>query len=164
MARRARLPAVVERTLQWREPRRYLGAPRVAERRIIGPADLPFEFMMNALRLNEGFEQREFGERTGLSFHWVRPTLQRLTGRGLVEHAGSRWRATSRGLAFLNELLTEFLPQAPQYCGKCPSYSGNSPAPRRWRGSRWLLCTAQSATRKLAYYVSFHSICTIMQH
>src|SRR5215470_980381 len=62
----------IVRTAQQREPRRYqAGSPAAITRTAAKTADLPFEFMMNALRLAEGFETRLFGERTGLEWEVV---------------------------------------------------------------------------------------------
>jgi oxygen-independent coproporphyrinogen-3 oxidase len=82
--------------------------------------DLPFEFAMNALRLNEGFEPRLFTERTGLPFSRIEPGLRSLEVQGLMERitapsAGStppapHWRATPRGRQLLNDLVQRFLP------------------------------------------------------
>ncbi len=116
----------VERTVRPREPRRYLaslggaggaGAAGGAggaqpQSRAVPAADLPFEFMMNALRLGEGFDARDFEARTGLPFERLQPPIERASRRGLLEHCGDRWRASPRGFDFLNDLLSEFLPEA----------------------------------------------------
>ncbi len=102
----------IVRTVHAREPRRYLAVPTSLVRRAVEPEDLPFEFMLNALRLLEGFEVRLFETRTGLSFAKVRRVLERLEARGLVICAGSCWKPTPLGARFLNDLLLEFLPDA----------------------------------------------------
>ncbi len=103
--------AVIVRTTQTREPRRYQAgtAPVV---RAVPAADLPFEFMMNALRLTEGFAAPLFEARTGLRFEQVAPTLLAQQDRGLVRGTEGRWAPTPTGLRFLNELLLEFLPDS----------------------------------------------------
>ena len=64
----------VIRTTQAREPRRYLAAvPGALTRNEVAAADLPFEFMLNALRLVEGFPVHRFIERTGLSMTSIEP-------------------------------------------------------------------------------------------
>ena len=100
----------LERSTHLREPRRYLAS--AAE----GPAwkpvpeeDLPFEFMMNALRLNEGFDAALFTARTGMPLERVVPILRGLEAQGLMELAG-QWRATARGRQLLNEVVQRFLP------------------------------------------------------
>jgi oxygen-independent coproporphyrinogen-3 oxidase len=81
-----------------------------AEQRIIAPAELPFEFMLNALRLVEGFGVELFSERTGLSLVAIQDALGKAESQGLVERDLKRIRPTERGQRFLNELLALFLP------------------------------------------------------
>jgi oxygen-independent coproporphyrinogen-3 oxidase len=82
----------------------------VVENRIIVPAELPFEFMLNALRLVEGFPVGLFTERTGLPFSAVQPGLERGEKQGLLVRDLKVIRPTERGQRFLNELLALFLP------------------------------------------------------
>jgi oxygen-independent coproporphyrinogen-3 oxidase len=106
------MDAGIVRTVQWREPRRYMSAaPVVQTRSRIATRDLPFEFMLNALRLVEGFEMESFEARTGLPWHTVADTVARLVRRGLVEANGERCRPTAHGLSFLNDALLAFLPE-----------------------------------------------------
>jgi len=76
------------------------------------PADeLLFEFMLNALRLNAGFEERLFEQRTGLTVAYLRKQLEGVIGKGLIEQpAPGIWRATRLGAQYLNSLQAEFLP------------------------------------------------------
>ena len=76
--------------------------------------DLPFEFMLNALRLREGFELARFAERTGLPLSAVAAALAEAEARGLVERdaAGQRLQPTPRGFDFLSDLQALFLPPA----------------------------------------------------
>lgn len=98
------------RTLQAREPRRYLAnRPALVTRNPVPPHELPFEFMLNALRLVDGFEQALFTERTGLDWSVIQAQVQALVGRNLLEKVGDRWRPTAQGLTFLNELLLSFV-------------------------------------------------------
>jgi oxygen-independent coproporphyrinogen-3 oxidase len=109
----------IVRTTQPREPRRYQASqPADLPRQSVAGRDLPFEFMMNTLRLTEGFEQRLFGERTGLDWSAVEVNIQSLAARGLVASADGMCRPTARGLQFLNEVLVEFLPQKAVLAGK----------------------------------------------
>jgi oxygen-independent coproporphyrinogen-3 oxidase len=106
------MTGAVVRTQRAREPRRYMKEARTGgyvERRV-PVVDLPFEFMMNALRLGEGFCLEEFESRTGLDWSVVRATLATAVDEGLVLREGDRWRASPLGLRFLNELLLRFLP------------------------------------------------------
>ena len=104
---------IVSRTERPREPRRYLAAVTASEPvacRRVPAVDLPFEFLMNALRLSEGFDEREFEACTGLEFATTGEQLQHLSARGLLERADRRWRASARGFDLLNEVLAELLP------------------------------------------------------
>lgn len=109
----------VWRTAQPREPRRYLaGAAKGAgSPRIIPVEDLPFEFMLNALRLLEGFEVELFQWRTGLAWEIVRPTVDHLVRRGLITRKETRLCASPLGLRFLNDVLTHFLPETTETVG-----------------------------------------------
>lgn len=105
--------AVVIRTTRPREPRRYMAAAgSTPEARAVAPAELPFEFALNALRLCAGFTPALFEARTGLAFETIALTVERLIGRALLERAGDSCRPTGRGLAFLNDMLLEFLPES----------------------------------------------------
>ena len=78
----------------------------------LSQSDLLFEFMLNALRLTTGFEERMFTERTGLPTVLLNQRLGPLRDRGLVEEAGDRrWRPTQLGQRFLNDLQAHFLPE-----------------------------------------------------
>jgi putative oxygen-independent coproporphyrinogen III oxidase len=107
----------IVRTVQAREPRRYLAAAPGLTRKTVQPADLPFEFMLNALRLVEGFELASFTERTGLSWQAVATTVDRLIARGLLVITPTRVQATLVGLRFLNDLLLSFLAETPKTTG-----------------------------------------------
>jgi oxygen-independent coproporphyrinogen-3 oxidase len=102
---------VIVRTQQWREPRRYLASdPRLLTRKPVGTRDLPFEFAMNGFRLVEGFGAALFEERTGLSIAVLEQALRPALTRELVENRDKTWRATPKGLRFLNDILVELLP------------------------------------------------------
>lgn len=109
---------IIERTARAREPRRYLAAVTAdapEEPRAVAQEELPFEFLMNTLRLTGGFEAQQFEDRTGLAIDTLAPQLSRLVERGLMEPVQREtlgWRASPRGLDLLNELLLEFLPRS----------------------------------------------------
>ena len=109
----------VWRNEQPREPRRYVAAAPGgrANRRRIPVKDLPFEFMLNALRLVEGFEASLFTRRTGLAWESVAPTLDRLADQGLIIRDGMRYGASPLGLRFLNDVLIHFLPKISESAG-----------------------------------------------
>ena len=105
--------AGIVREARPKHPAAYLAAHLqgnfIAERRSLGAAELPFEFMMNALRLNQGFPRHLFTERTGLPFEAAEPGLLKARQQGLIEIDGDTIRPTTRGRHFLNELLMLFL-------------------------------------------------------
>lgn len=88
-----------------------LPGERVALTPIARP-DLIFEFMLNALRLNEGFSEAVFRERTGLSAAELDTVMAGAREKGLVSRATEAvWRPTTLGRRFLNDLQAEFLPE-----------------------------------------------------
>jgi len=106
----------IARTVRWKQPKEYLervaeGRP-MQESREIERADLAFEFMMNALRLPEGFPVSSFAERTGLQIALAEKPLREAEARGLIVRDHERIRPTDLGQRFLNDLLQLFLPAA----------------------------------------------------
>ena len=102
------------REARHRNPRAYLqGAARgdfISTRQRIVRADLPGEFMMNALRLNDGFPPALFTERTGLPLAAIEKSALAARREGLLETVDGRMRPTAPGRRFLNRLLGCFLP------------------------------------------------------
>lgn len=106
-----RAAARIARSTHLREPRRYLSsAAHGPAWRQVAPADLPFEYAMNVLRLKEGFALPEFSKYTGLPAQALQPILDEAAAAGLMEPSVGRWRATARGFQYLNDLLQRFLP------------------------------------------------------
>jgi len=108
----------VVRTVREREPRRYLARAHAVALQVtqVPKSDLPYEFMMNALRLRSGFERSQYEARTGLGFETISAAIRRLEGRGLLLAAGpegKEWSPTELGRRFLNDLIGEFLPVQP---------------------------------------------------
>lgn len=103
----------IVREMRHKHPQRYLeGAARgdfVQERRSVTVAELPFEFMMNALRLTGGFPLALFAARTGLPLAAVEARLRAARQDGLLEIDADSVRPTERGRHFLNDLLQRFL-------------------------------------------------------
>jgi oxygen-independent coproporphyrinogen-3 oxidase len=91
-----------------------LAGQAVSNEHEVARRDLPFEFMLNALRLREGFELACFTERTGLPVSAAQAALTEAEGRGLIERnaAGTVLRPTARGFDFLSDLQALFLPPA----------------------------------------------------
>lgn len=83
--------------------------PWLDEIRVVGAPDLPFEFMLNALRLVDGVPVQLFLERTGLSFASIARTVEQAQTRGLLDLRPGLIRATPLGLRFLNDLQSMFL-------------------------------------------------------
>lgn len=81
----------------------------MAEERVVSPRELPFEFMLNALRLKDGVETGLFSAHTGLPITAALPALKRLEERGLFSLQGGRLRTTETGWRYLNDVLEEFL-------------------------------------------------------
>ncbi|MBL8271838.1 radical SAM family heme chaperone HemW [Steroidobacter sp.] len=104
----------IVRTTRVKQPREYLSRAadlRVSERRVVPSADLPFEFMLNGLRLIDGFDEHAFETRTGLAFAAVDSNTSAAQRKGLLEHdARGHWRPTANGQRFLNDLQELFLP------------------------------------------------------
>jgi oxygen-independent coproporphyrinogen-3 oxidase len=109
-------PHRVLRQVRWREPAAYmqhaLAGNAVSNAHEVKRRDLPFEFMLNALRLREGFTLARFGERTGLPLSAVEGPLAQAQRRGLLEHdvTTGTVRPTVRGFDFLSDLQALFLP------------------------------------------------------
>ena len=93
-----------------KQPAAYLQMDNtVASEKTVPESELPFEFMLNALRLVEGFAPRLFEERTGLPLASIEKSLNAAEGKGLLERDWRRVRPTERGQRFLNGLLELFL-------------------------------------------------------
>lgn len=93
-----------------RQPRPREGGGGHYTETSVAPRDLPFEFMMNALRLTCGVDAGLFTERTGLGLLSCAPQLAKARLRGLLENDPQRLQPTRLGQQFLNDLLTLFLP------------------------------------------------------
>ena len=81
----------------------------IQEAREVWVAELPFEFMMNALRLTDGVPTDLFEARTGIGLDAITPQLLAARQRGLLEADRQQLRPTARGQRFLNDLLQIFL-------------------------------------------------------
>ncbi|MEW6416375.1 MAG: radical SAM family heme chaperone HemW [Pseudomonadota bacterium] len=107
-------PDRIVRQMRVKHPQQYMRAVKagthVADTRTLTRGDLPFEFMMNALRLVEGVPAALFEQRTGLPLIVCSAALERARSRGLLEAAPDRLQATRQGQRFLNDLLEMFLP------------------------------------------------------
>jgi len=107
------LPTGIVRQARLKHPQAFMtaaGTPAAWTETPVAPRDLPFEFMMNALRLTDGVEAGLFVERTGLPLLACAPQLAKARRRGLLEDDPLRLQPTRSGQQFLNDLLTLFLP------------------------------------------------------
>jgi oxygen-independent coproporphyrinogen-3 oxidase len=104
----------IVRQMRIKHPQQYMDAVKagthIADTRTLTRADLLFEFMMNALRLNDGVPAALFEQRTGLPLMVCNAALGRARGQGLLEADPIRLRPTVLGQRFLNDLLELFLP------------------------------------------------------
>lgn len=106
-------PDKVIRQVRYKQPQEYMqqaakDAP-IQDEHEVSCNDLAFEFMMNALRLNEGFDSALFEERTSFSLITIRRELEVAEQRGLLTRDHQRIMPTQLGQRFLNDLLEMFL-------------------------------------------------------
>ena len=104
------------RRVRQRQPGAYLqthGRDTIISERTLDESDLIFEFMLNSLRLKDGFESRLLTENTGLSLNTVLPILEVAKGKGLIEYDAMIIQPTKLGFRFLNDLQTLFLDYKP---------------------------------------------------
>jgi oxygen-independent coproporphyrinogen-3 oxidase len=106
-------PQRILRQVRWREPATYmdkaLAGQAVSNAEEVARKALPFEFMLNALRLQEGVPHSLFSERTGLPPSAIAPAWQRAQARGLMADGHERLQASPRGFDFLSDLQALFL-------------------------------------------------------
>ena len=103
----------IVRQVRWREPRLYmdkaLAGEAITQEGEVSRADLPFEYMLNALRLRDGFKLQDFAEKTGLPVSALHTGLEEAERKGLIERDLTSLRPTERGFDFLNDLQSLFL-------------------------------------------------------
>ncbi|MEF7612660.1 radical SAM family heme chaperone HemW [Aquincola sp. MAHUQ-54] len=107
-------PNRILRQVRWREPAAYMAkataGQAISNEHEVVREQLPFEFMLNALRLKEGFTLQQFSERTGLPASVLAAPLAKAREKGLVEADAARVQPTARGFDFLSDLQALFLP------------------------------------------------------
>ncbi|MBC7377068.1 MAG: oxygen-independent coproporphyrinogen III oxidase-like protein [Burkholderiaceae bacterium] len=103
----------VVRQVRFREPKLYmdnaLAGHALSQDEDVKRADLTFEYMLNALRLKEGFSLMDFTERTGLPMTAIQKSLDEALAKGLIERNAMRVTPTTRGFDFLSDLQSLFL-------------------------------------------------------
>jgi oxygen-independent coproporphyrinogen-3 oxidase len=108
----------IHRRWKVRAPRGFLehaGTPRgVGGDDPVAHERIAFEFMLNALRLNSGFDIATFQPRTGLTMDDIAATLAAARERGLLDIENDRIRASEFGQRFLNDTIALFLPDSPK--------------------------------------------------
>jgi putative oxygen-independent coproporphyrinogen III oxidase len=128
------LPDRILREQRQRKPATYmrgaLEGNAIDESRVVEDAELPFEFMLNALRLVDGFPLDLFTQRTGLPVTAITAELDRAETDGLAERTHAHVRPTLRGRRFLNELMQRFLPSQARRARTIP-ISTSSPGTSR---------------------------------
>lgn len=105
----------VIRRWKTRQPAAYLsrlieGRDFIAGENTLSATDLPFEFMLNALRLKQGVPSSLYAMTTGLNLSAIEPQLNALRARGLLEASETRLVTTPLGFDWLNEVLLTFSP------------------------------------------------------
>ncbi|UFQ97460.1 radical SAM family heme chaperone HemW [Pseudomonas wenzhouensis] len=101
----------IQRTWKTRLPKDYLDPAKAfqAGERLLAADELPFEFLMNVLRLSEGAPAELFSQRTGLPLQQLERSRREAERQGLLQADHTRLVATAKGQLFLNDLLQQFL-------------------------------------------------------
>jgi putative oxygen-independent coproporphyrinogen III oxidase len=103
----------VHRRWKTRGPSAYMesngGAARIGGDSVVGPAELPFEYMLNALRLIDGVPLADFALRTGLPLENIAAALSEARQRGWLRDDPQRLHTTALGQRFLNDVISGFL-------------------------------------------------------
>ena len=103
----------IKRYNKRRQPQEYMSVTSqafIASTRTLHRDEIAGEFMMNALRLNDGFTLPQFASRTGLSYAQLEPQLELLCQRELLVRDRNAVRATDTGRRFLDSVIAEFFP------------------------------------------------------
>ncbi len=111
-------PDKISREMRYKQPGAFMEHAQSGDARqdttTLSKEELPFEFMLNSLRLHEGFAHSLFTERTGLPIHIISRQLDEAESKGLIERDHLCVKPTEKGRLFLNDLLELFLPPAKQ--------------------------------------------------
>jgi putative oxygen-independent coproporphyrinogen III oxidase len=108
-------PHRIVRQVRYRDPAKYMlqamAGAAITQDHIVARHELPFEFMLNALRLKDGFELSRFAERTGLPLSAMDAPLREAVARGWLKSDSAWIVPTARGFDFLNDVVALFLPE-----------------------------------------------------
>jgi oxygen-independent coproporphyrinogen-3 oxidase len=101
----------IRRAWKQKNPKAYLAQKNgfLAEEKFVSSKDLPFEFMLNALRLYQKIPAELFQQRTGLSFSSIQPILHKAQQQGLLTYDEFAMETTEFGKRFYNNLLAMFM-------------------------------------------------------
>jgi putative oxygen-independent coproporphyrinogen III oxidase len=106
---------VIRRSAKIRHPGDYLAAQNGdtfrSMQQELAPADVVLEFLMNALRLEDGFAAETFTTSTGLPLDMLEPGAARALDEGLLVRTDDRWYASEKGQRYLNDLLQYWMPE-----------------------------------------------------
>jgi len=115
LASEERAGLAVVRSARVKQPREFLRrapAERISDRFQVATEELPFEYMLNVLRLTDDFGEANFVARTGLPFAAIERSVDEAQRKRLLERgAAGQWRVTELGQRFLNDLQALFLPE-----------------------------------------------------
>jgi len=104
----------ITRQQRTRQPESYMHAvsthTHIVKQSHISPVEQLFEFMLNNLRLTQGFERQQLHNLTQIDWHEIEPMLVQLMDEGLMEYHQSHYRASSLGYRFLDHITERFLP------------------------------------------------------
>jgi len=104
----------ISRSSKYRNPQDYMQARQTNEfvksQRQLTEADATFEFMLNALRLNDGFDRQLYEQHTGLAFAPIQPRIDEAVETGLIKQDDAHIETTGKGKQYLNDLIERFLP------------------------------------------------------
>jgi putative oxygen-independent coproporphyrinogen III oxidase len=103
----------IVRRWKTRHPKAYLGDPgnagRIGGSNAVAADELPFEYMLNALRLIDGVPMNDFAERTGLPLERIADAIERARRKHWLTDASDRLQTTALGQRFLNDVISGFL-------------------------------------------------------
>lgn len=104
------LPQQIIRTNKPKHPEHYLQDFNAGSiRNTLNPSELPLEFLMNQLRLKQGFSPADFEAHTGLTIHALEPALSACLQQQLLVFVNGRYQCTEQGWHFLDSILEKFL-------------------------------------------------------